>query len=253
MDIELFFSFVSNVTTTDDLVEAYTAARVPQLLPIELQVTKEVRKNNNAWEESPCRVPECIKAECVYRIEEVGMTDDVLTARLVPVRRPNGAALEFWLEEEEHEVPVDDAPDEDERSRARESARCRTESGLAETNQRDRLSPPPRRRWLADGRAWPQTAPPPGELRPTAPQQVAPPEFPESTCPDRRASAARVPQRCPEASAELHGPVSGIGASGTRLLGEIRCGFESKYNSQRMGGVPRRRFAAAGLLPLALA
>ena len=83
-------------------------------------------------------------------------------------------------------------------------------------------------------------------------QQSADPEFPESTRPDRRASAGRGPQRRSEALAEFHGLESEVGASGVQLNAENRCGFGSKSNSLRMGGLPRRGFAAARLLPLAL-
>ena len=102
------------------------------------------------------------------------------------------------------------------------------------------------------GRTWPQTAPPPGALHSATSQQIADPEFPESTRPDRRASAGRGPQRRSEALAEFHGLESEVGASGVQLNAENRCGFGSKSNSLRMGGLPRRGFAAARLLPLAL-
>ena len=85
-----------------------------------------------------------------------------------------------------------------------------------------------------------------------APHQAAHPEFPESTCQARRALAARGPQRRSEALAEFHGLESEVGASGVQLNAENRCGFGSKSNSLRMGGLPRRGFAAARLLPLAL-
>ena len=98
----------------------------------------------------------------------------------------------------------------------------------------------------------PLTASPPGALLSDAPQQVSHPEFAESTRHDRRASADSEPQRRSEPSAKFHGPGSEVGASGVHLFAEIRCGFGSKSNTLRMGGVPRRRNTAAGLLPLAL-
>ena len=114
-------------------------------------------------------------------------------------------------------------------------------------------SPAPRRRWLADGRERPLTATPLSSLLSHAPQQVRHPEFPVSTRHDRRASADSEPQRRLEPSAEFHGPGSEVGASGVHLFAEIRCGFGSKSNTLRMGGLPRRRnITAAGLLPLAL-
>ena len=87
------------------------------------------------------------------------------------------------------------------------------------------------------GRTWPQTAPPPGALHSATSQQSADPEFPESTRPDRRASAGRGPQRRSEALAEFHGLESEVGASGVQLNAENRCGFGSKSNSLRIGRV----------------
>ena len=56
---------------------------------------------------------------------------------------------------------------------------------------------------------------------------------------------------CSEASAKFRRLEFEVGASGIQLLADIRCRFGSKSKSLRVGGLPRRRFAAAGLLPLA--